>query len=433
MKKYMKRMLSALLAMLMLGGSIALTPMESKAASNSYIETSLTTSGSTATLKVNLRNYRYLTNGKFVINYDSNVLSVRSTTKGSGTYTSFDIAEVGTQNAGEIVYGFASGTQSYKYGTLFQVDFDIKNVSRQDTTVRTQIAELVNAGTHYTTGETTLSDTISVGTEVVQPVTNYTVTYYSQNQVYTTQTVEEGKTATRPADPQRAGYTFKGWYITSYEAYQTDYYKWDFSDPIYSNRSLYAGWEVATVTPEPEPEPVTTYRVTFYNQNQVYTTQNVASGGYAKEPAAPTRAGYKFKGWYITSVERYQTDYYKWYFNSDRVTNNTSLYAGWEVDSTPVVNPFPAPTITNISKYYILWTSRVQIQWSRVADAYGYEIYRSTSQNGTYSYITTANYTYAYDSTARAGTTYYYKVRAYKYNGNTKVYSEYSAPYAFRP
>lgn len=24
-------------------------------------------------------------------------------------------------------------------------------------------------------------------------------------------------------------------------------------------------------------------------------------------------------------------------------------------------------------------------------------------------------------------------VRAYKYNGNTKVYSDYSAPYAFRP
>lgn len=257
------------------------------------------------------------------------------------------IAEVNTQNAGEIVYGFASGTQSYKYGTLFTVDFDIKNVSRQDTTVRTQIAELVNAGTHYTTGETTHSDTISVGTEVVQPVTNYTVT--------------------------------------------------------------------------------------FYNQNQVYTTQTVASGGYATEPAAPTRAGYKFKGWYITSVERYQTDYYKWYFNSDRVTNNTSLYAGWEVDNTPVVNPFPAPSITNISKYYILWVSRVQIQWSRVADAYGYEVYRSTSQDGTYSYITTANYTYAYDSTARAGTTYYYKVRAYKYNGNTKVYSDFSTPYAFRP
>ena len=207
MKKYMKRMFSALLALVMLGGSIALTPMKSEAASNSYVETSLTTSGSTATLKVNLRNYRYLTNGKFVINYDSNVLSVRSTTKGSGTYTSFDIAEVNTQNAGEIVYGFASGTQSYKYGTLFTVDFDIKNVSRQDTTVRTQIAELVNAGTHYTTGETTLSDTISVGTE-----------------------------------------------------------------------------------PEPEPEPVTTYRVTFYNQNQVYTTQNVASGGYATEPAAPVTA-----------------------------------------------------------------------------------------------------------------------------------------------
>ena len=58
----------------------------------------------------------------------------------------------------------------------------------------------------------------------------------------------------------------------------------------------------------------------------------------------------------------------------------------------------------------------------------GYKIYRSTSKNGTYKYIATVsskNNTYT-NKGLISGTTYYYKIRAYKTVGNENIYGEYS-------
>lgn len=59
---------------------------------------------------------------------------------------------------------------------------------------------------------------------------------------------------------------------------------------------------------------------------------------------------------------------------------------------------------------------RNTVRWSTVSGANGYEIWRATRKDGTYELLTTAtasatSYT---DSHATVGTTYYYKVRAYK-------------------
>ena len=67
-----------------------------------------------------------------------------------------------------------------------------------------------------------------------------------------------------------------------------------------------------------------------------------------------------------------------------------------------------------------------KLTWSTVSGAAGYQVYRAASSGGTYTKIadTTAK-TYT-DQTAKAGTTYYYKVKAVS-RVKTTANSAYSA------
>lgn len=73
---------------------------------------------------------------------------------------------------------------------------------------------------------------------------------------------------------------------------------------------------------------------------------------------------------------------------------------------------------------------KITASWKKVAGAEGYQIWRSESKNGTYKRIHTvtsgATLSYA-DTTVKAGTTYYYKIRAYRKPNGTAVFSGYSA------
>lgn len=72
----------------------------------------------------------------------------------------------------------------------------------------------------------------------------------------------------------------------------------------------------------------------------------------------------------------------------------------------------------------------IKITYDRTAGAEGYMIYRSTSKDGEYTRIAAvsgADKTSYTDKGLKSGTTYYYKVRAYRTVDGTKSYSEYSA------
>jgi len=61
---------------------------------------------------------------------------------------------------------------------------------------------------------------------------------------------------------------------------------------------------------------------------------------------------------------------------------------------------------------------RARISWEAVDNAVSYAVYRSTSKNGSYSKLgTTENLSYL-DPSGRAGTTYYYKVKAVAFNSS---------------
>ena len=77
--------------------------------------------------------------------------------------------------------------------------------------------------------------------------------------------------------------------------------------------------------------------------------------------------------------------------------------------------------------------SSAKLSWSAAEHATGYEIYRSTSKNGTYKLLTrvsSASYT---NTKLTTGTQYYYKVRAYCMVGQQKKYSSFSPIIAVKP
>ena len=112
---------------------------------------------------------------------------------------------------------------------------------------------------------------------VVEP-TYFTVTFQDwDGTVLKTEQVEQGKSATAPADPTRDGYTFKGW-------------DKDFSN-VQSDLIVTALYEQNVVEP-------TYFTVTFLDwDGTVLKTEQVEQGRSATAPADPTREGYTFTGW----------------------------------------------------------------------------------------------------------------------------------------
>ena len=94
--------------------------------------------------------------------------------------------------------------------------------------------------------------------------------------------VKEGEKASKPADPEKEGYTFLGWYVGE-EAY-------DFG-------SVTADVTVTAKFEEKSPE-VKEFTVKFVADGEVTETK-VKEGEKAVKPIDPVKEGYVFLGWYV--------------------------------------------------------------------------------------------------------------------------------------
>ncbi|WP_307997933.1 InlB B-repeat-containing protein [uncultured Bifidobacterium sp.] len=142
----------------------------------------------------------------------------------------------------------------------------------------------------------------------------HTVTFDTQGGTpVASQTVTENGTVTRPADPTRDGYTFKGWQLGGAD--------FDFTTPVTGDITLTAVWEENKT-----PTPVT-HKVTFdTNGGSAVDSQTVDDGATAVKPADPTRDGYTFNGWTLDG---------KPFDFSQPVTGDITLEAQWEKNETP--------------------------------------------------------------------------------------------------
>ena len=174
----------------------------------------------------------------------------------------------------------------------------------------------------------------------VQP-TVYTVTFDSNGgSAVTAQSIEAGQKATKPADPTKAGYDFKGWTLNG-SAY-------DFNSAVNGDITLVATWEQQQVVP-------TTYTVSFAANGGTGTMADVTgiSGEYtlpANGFTAPD--GKQFKAWSVGGVEKAVGD-------KITVTADTTVTAVWETipaghtcDIKPVAKVEPSCTEGGKEAYY---------------------------------------------------------------------------------
>ena len=173
------------------------------------------------------------------------------------------------------------------------------------------------------------------------PVTYYTVTFDSNGgSAVTAQSIEAGQKATKPADPTKDGYDFKGWTLNG-SAY-------DFNTAVNGNITLVATWEQQQVVP-------TTYTVSFAANGGTGTMADVTgiSGEYTlPENGFTAPDGKQFKAWSVGGNEKAVGD-------KITVTADTTVTAVWEdipaghtCDIKPVAKVEPSCTEGGKEAYY---------------------------------------------------------------------------------
>ena len=190
-----------------------------------------------------------------------------------------------------------------------------------------------------------------------QPVTKPHVTMYAQwvknqdeinvlyaangGQFATGETFQQGVTDSdgmmrQPAEPTREGYTFAGWYwvsdLSGYTDEQKDLNKVDFSQSV-------AGKEHVTVFAQWTKNQEQNDHAVMYvaNGGQFATGETFQQGvtdsdGVMRQPAAPTREGYTFDGWYWHADYSGYTDEQKAADKVDfsqPVQSDVNIYAQW--------------------------------------------------------------------------------------------------------
>ena len=152
------------------------------------------------------------------------------------------------------------------------------------------------------------------GWEKIEPSQkNYVVIFnYLIDNEYHSESVSEGNIAAMPAKPFKEGYTFTGWYVD-----QDCTIPWDFDNRVYSDLTLFAGWQVNT-----EENPFTDYK-----PNEQSSVHLEAETDKKELPEEPVKEGYIFKGWF---VDEDCTIPWK---PEDDFEEDLKLYPGWEKEA----------------------------------------------------------------------------------------------------
>ena len=160
-------------------------------------------------------------------------------------------------------------------------------------------------------------------------INQYTVKFVSDHGSFKDQTIKHGGTITTDnlTIPEVEGYTFDGWYTDA--TYTT---KFDFTQPITSNTTVYAKWTAKD------------YEVSFVTEHgKAPASQNVPYNGTADDPGELTAEGYTFIGWYTDDTYDTEFDF------STPITGDTKVYAKWEKNA-PVL---PDTYALNVSGAFV--------------------------------------------------------------------------------
>lgn len=141
----------------------------------------------------------------------------------------------------------------------------------------------------------------------------YEISFWNEGSLYHTLTTAGNEVLTLPAEPERTGYTFTGWFFD--ETAQTqpfDAHTYE-TVPLTQDEDVYAGWSLKT------------YTVTFdTNDGGAVAPLQTARIESADALTVPQKQGFLFAGWYLDKGLKHAVTY------PYIPTGNVTFYAKWE-------------------------------------------------------------------------------------------------------
>ena len=171
--------------------------------------------------------------------------------------------------------------------------------------------------------------------------------------------------------------------------------------------------------------------------SSIKTSWTAVSGasGYEVSRATSSTGTYSVVGNTTTATSLTNTGlstnkvyYYK--IRAYRMVGTTKVYGGY----TTVVSAKPIPSVPTNFKAASSSYSSIKTSWTAVSGASGYEVFRATSSTGTYSLVGKTTTATSFTNTGLStNKLYYYKIKAYRMVGTTKVYSGYTTVVSAKP
>ncbi|MFP5108799.1 SpoIID/LytB domain-containing protein [Neobacillus sp. C211] len=198
--------------------------------------------------------------------------------------------------------------------------------------------------------------------------------------------------------------------------------------------SVYSGYS-SVVSAKPVLATPSSAKATSSAYNSIKTSWTAVSGasGYEVYRATSSTGSYYYAG--STTSTSFNNSglvtntpyYYK--IRAYRMVGSTKVYS----NLSAVVFAKPLPSVPANFKAARVSSTSFKLTWSAVAGASGYELYRATSSSGTYTLLKSTTSLYYTNSGLTRGRTYYYKLRAYRMVGKTKVYSGWTTIISVKP
>ncbi len=249
-------------------------------------------------------------------------------------------------------------------------------------------------------------------------INSYSVTFNSQGGTFVPSTITNYDTLiVAPKKPTRIGYTFVGWYKEP-----TYSNAWNFSlNRVTSNTTLYGEWVK-------NPSAPISIKASSSSYDSISLSWGAVLGATGYEIYRATSSAGNYSLISRTSEPNYSntglvtntTYYFK--VKAYKISGNIKAYSDFSI----VVSVKPTFSAPINLKAVGISPSSIKLTWNGVSEAHGYEIYRSTSSNGTYSLLAETTSLFYTNSGLESGKAYFYRVRSYRISGSTKVYSSWT-------
>ncbi|MBQ7742049.1 MAG: InlB B-repeat-containing protein [Bacteroidaceae bacterium] len=163
-------------------------------------------------------------------------------------------------------------------------------------------------------------------------VKQYTITYIVDGEEYTSETLDYGATIIAPDAPIKEGSTFSGW----------------------SEIPATMPARNVTITATFAANPHT---VTFYIDNEIFSTSILGYGAEIQLPEVPDKVGYTFDGWkdVATTMPDHDLEYHAWY---EAISYNLTYYVGgviYKITSMKYGDPITHEEDPEDDDYFYAW------------------------------------------------------------------------------